>query len=134
MLKNKKLKILWRSKCKQGRESLPAIHGNGMNLNVIKPTWEKIKAEVALINDKEMTISKFTKQIIFDWDKSCKKTWDIPQFKEEKKTVSIYVTSKEYVRIKKIFRKYFKKHNKTLFHWQLIEAAWLWYQFQKEEE
>ncbi len=96
-----------------------------MNLQVIESTWNKIEAEAEKIG---VSTSQFVRNMIFDWHNNCM-VRKIPEFKNTKSIIKNISTNTEE---RKAIKHALIIHNIT--HKQLIEAAWTWYQFQKEKK
>lgn len=102
-----------------------------MNLIVIDKTYKRIRLEADRVI---LNYSDFIKNMIFRWRNNCiiKK---IPEFtKEKKKTINISANDDEEFGIREIQIKYYEKYKKRLTYWQMVEAAWVWYCFNKKEK
>ena len=101
-----------------------------MNLIVIEKTYESIKAEASRV---DLRYSDFIKKMIFHW----RNNWTpriLPGFTgEKKKTINISANDDEVFCIREIQIKYFEKFKRRLTYWQMLEAAWVWYNFRKEK-
>jgi hypothetical protein len=101
------------------------------SLSVIESTWREIQKIAP-----PQKISEIVKKMIRDWWSDCP-TREFPdrlEFKDiSRLTVSVYFNYKEQDFLDSIFSDYEGRFGKKLPQWQLIEAVWIWYNFNKEK-